>query len=290
MDQALLTMGPSMVSSIALTGIFAVLWRHYREDYLGIWALAWALFAARYLYGFGNVVVDYVPGAFVVPLLALARGYVMLWGAHAMVHRTVPKAWGVLFLTDFGLLVLDVWTGLDLRVFGVEGVTHYSLFGTALIVSGMILAGRLKTPGWGPQVAGAGLALIGVLQFLYPWTPVMPGWFRTGAYLLVQAGNLAMAVGVMMAFFAESQAQVQALNARLATTLGTLVPLCSKCHSVQEEDSGDWQSLERYMTEHTGSRISHGICPTCEDEMYGTFLNGPSQPAAAGDARPKLVG
>jgi CheY-like chemotaxis protein len=43
--------------------------------------------------------------------------------------------------------------------------------------------------------------------------------------------------------------------------LEAIMSVCSYCKGIQEGDL--WVSMERYIAEHTGTRSSHGICPTC---------------------------
>jgi DNA-binding response OmpR family regulator len=52
---------------------------------------------------------------------------------------------------------------------------------------------------------------------------------------------------------------------RYTTTLRQLediIPICAYCHKVRN-DSDYWQRVESYITEHTGSDFTHGICPEC---------------------------
>ncbi|HEY2343746.1 MAG TPA: response regulator [Chthoniobacteraceae bacterium] len=52
---------------------------------------------------------------------------------------------------------------------------------------------------------------------------------------------------------------------RYTTTLRQLediIPICAYCHKVRD-DSDYWQRVETYITEHTGSDFTHGICPEC---------------------------
>jgi phosphoserine phosphatase RsbU/P len=44
--------------------------------------------------------------------------------------------------------------------------------------------------------------------------------------------------------------------------LEDLIPICAYCHKVRN-DSDYWQRVESYITEHTGSGFTHGICPEC---------------------------
>ncbi len=51
-------------------------------------------------------------------------------------------------------------------------------------------------------------------------------------------------------------------------TLRDTLPICARCKSIRDDD-GYWQQIETYLKEHSGSELTHGICPGCEEEMYG---------------------
>ena len=57
------------------------------------------------------------------------------------------------------------------------------------------------------------------------------------------------------------------------STLRGIIPICAKCKQVRN-DQEYWQSVETYVTEHMGVGSSHGVCPTCEQQL---------DPAAADD-------
>lgn len=46
-----------------------------------------------------------------------------------------------------------------------------------------------------------------------------------------------------------------------------LLPICSHCKSIRDSQ-GAWQLLEKYVTERSEARFSHGICPTCVVKYY----------------------
>jgi PAS domain S-box-containing protein len=54
------------------------------------------------------------------------------------------------------------------------------------------------------------------------------------------------------------------------------LPICMYCKSIRN-DENYWQTVEAYISHHTNTRFSHGICPTCYttvverqlDEMTG---------------------
>lgn len=45
-------------------------------------------------------------------------------------------------------------------------------------------------------------------------------------------------------------------------TLRGIIPICSYCRQIRD-DKGIWDKIEAYITEHTDSKFSHGICPDC---------------------------
>lgn len=57
---------------------------------------------------------------------------------------------------------------------------------------------------------------------------------------------------------------VEQLHLALAEvrTLREFLPMCSYCRSIRDDDDY-WHSLEAYISKHTNTRFSHGICPTC---------------------------
>ncbi|ACS79343.1 hypothetical protein [Maridesulfovibrio salexigens] len=51
-------------------------------------------------------------------------------------------------------------------------------------------------------------------------------------------------------------------------TLNSLLPMCSKCRKIKDDD-GYWNDLEAYIESNTDSQFSHGLCEKCSDELYG---------------------
>lgn len=57
------------------------------------------------------------------------------------------------------------------------------------------------------------------------------------------------------------------------STLRGIIPICARCKQVRN-DREYWQSVETYFAEHLGVDFSHGVCPACETELYGTKAGG----------------
>ncbi|MEQ1859164.1 MAG: response regulator [Chthoniobacteraceae bacterium] len=76
-------------------------------------------------------------------------------------------------------------------------------------------------------------------------------------------------VGIELALYKhakeiEVRALVQDLETALANVrqLTGLVAICSACKKIRGAD-GCWQPLESFLSEHTGAKFSHGLCPDC---------------------------
>jgi|GEM_PF-1787781 len=54
-------------------------------------------------------------------------------------------------------------------------------------------------------------------------------------------------------------------------TLKGLIPICSNCKKIRN-DSGYWQQLEVYVSEHSGADFSHGLCDECAHELYPQYF------------------
>ncbi len=73
----------------------------------------------------------------------------------------------------------------------------------------------------------------------------------------------------------EREKLVVALKAALAEvrTLQEYLPICSYCRKVRD-DQNYWTQIENYITEHTGSMFSHGICPECYQKVVQPEIDG----------------
>jgi phosphoserine phosphatase RsbU/P len=63
-------------------------------------------------------------------------------------------------------------------------------------------------------------------------------------------------------------ARVAELEVALAHVqrLQGLLPICSYCKKVRNE-ADYWEQVDSYLTSHSDSRITHGICPQCLETM-----------------------
>lgn len=63
------------------------------------------------------------------------------------------------------------------------------------------------------------------------------------------------------------------LQQALATikTLQEILPICSYCKKIRDEQ-GAWKHPETYISEHTDTQFSHGLCPDCAKKKYPQYF------------------
>ena len=54
--------------------------------------------------------------------------------------------------------------------------------------------------------------------------------------------------------------------------LQRILPICMYCRNVRD-DANYWGSVEAYISQHTHTRFSHGICPACYEKVAKGLLD-----------------
>lgn len=101
-----------------------------------------------------------------------------------------------------------------------------------------------------------------------------PRFYQTTWFLLWCAASLGLgAAGLHRQRVHRLVAAERELKRRVDEALGKvkvlsgLLPVCAHCKQIRD-DHGYWNSIEKYIAEHSESRFSHGICPNCVRVLY----------------------
>jgi len=88
--------------------------------------------------------------------------------------------------------------------------------------------------------------------------------FDRGAPLYAEGGQFGGYIGSCVDVTDRVHAEEAAVRRRLAelAQLQSLLPICSYCRKVRN-DHGYWQQVEDYVSDHSMTEFTHGICPTC---------------------------
>jgi hypothetical protein len=49
--------------------------------------------------------------------------------------------------------------------------------------------------------------------------------------------------------------------------LNGLLPICCACKKIRD-DTGGWNVIESYISQHSEAQFTHGLCPDCEQQLY----------------------
>lgn len=53
--------------------------------------------------------------------------------------------------------------------------------------------------------------------------------------------------------------------------LREFIPICSRCKKIRN-DTGYWEQVEQYISEHYDATFTHGICPECIQVLYPDII------------------
>lgn len=70
----------------------------------------------------------------------------------------------------------------------------------------------------------------------------------------------------------EKEKLIEELKAALAKvkTLSGMLPICAACKNIRD-DEGYWHQIESYISEHSETEFSHGLCPDCMKRLFPTY-------------------
>lgn len=70
----------------------------------------------------------------------------------------------------------------------------------------------------------------------------------------------------------EKEKLIDELTAALAKvkTLSGMLPICASCKKIRD-DEGYWHQIESYISEHSETEFSHGLCPDCMTRIYPSY-------------------
>jgi len=88
---------------------------------------------------------------------------------------------------------------------------------------------------------------------------------------IISAVHITRDITQMMLIRKERQQLIWELKNALTQikTLSGLLPICSYCKKIRD-DKGYWGLLESYIESHSEVSFSHGLCPECSEELYGS--------------------
>lgn len=116
-----------------------------------------------------------------------------------------------------------------------------------------------------------GCALIWLLVDYTAGHPYSQSWYALWNALTRCAAFavLAMLVARLRDLLEKERTLTAQLNGALEQVkeLRGLLPICSACKKIRN-DSGYWENIETYISQHSHAEFTHGICPDCSKRLY----------------------
>jgi CheY-like chemotaxis protein len=78
-----------------------------------------------------------------------------------------------------------------------------------------------------------------------------------------------LTIRVLQKELQEKNAQLEEALANVKTLKG-LLPMCANCKKIRD-DEGYWHQVEIYVTYHTDTHFTHGLCPDCLGTLYPEY-------------------
>jgi hypothetical protein len=213
-----------------------------------------------------------------MPGSAIAAGFLVVWGSLEEEGRPLPNAFVIGSALVALVWVLTVLAGfvpfsLPALIFPSGYMAVCLLASAAVLFRGI---NRRQHPTEVRAMASVLLAM-GILQSSFPWSPTMSPSTLTLLSQLSKFLQLLIGFAVVQLHFAQIRSRLAESHAQLEyqllNALDDFIPLCLRCKNVRVGE-GSWETLEGYLADRTGSKVSHGLCPPCSSELYPEFARG----------------
>ena len=175
----------------------------------------------------------------------------------AMTKEALARPW---WLLPLGRLAPWWWIGIAGLLLWIDYVSGPNTqFPVAYMVPVSLAAWYSGL--WPALALAVAMPLIHVAFLVALWKP--PGPLSTLLALTAVRGVVIIAVAL---WFVRLSDHERALH-RHVRTLEGLLPICSFCKKIRNE-SGEWERLERFVSQRSEARFSHGFCPSCWKANY----------------------
>jgi hypothetical protein len=94
-------------------------------------------------------------------------------------------------------------------------------------------------------------------------------WHQTESLLLMTINLLIRVATLVLVVYLVDRTMTQA---RRLGVLEGILPICASCKRIRNE-KGDYEQMEKYITEHSGALFSHDLCPECLKKLYHKSLD-----------------
>jgi hypothetical protein len=113
------------------------------------------------------------------------------------------------------------------------------------------------------------------LAFILPSVRILFSTIWKVPWTILEAtisGMIEMFVLATFAFLIDQLVQEPGISKEIQVLRGFL-PICSYCKKIHNQDN-NWDSIEKYIADHSEVKFSYTVCPACAKEHYPELFTG----------------
>jgi hypothetical protein len=152
-----------------------------------------------------------------------------------------------------------VWILLSIPVLAADYATGPAIQFPIVFVIPVVLSSWYSGKIWG--IVLALLLPIGRVLLHYVWEP------STSVQIVMVNVAIKIIVFAGIALLVDHAASLT----REVRTLKGILPICSNCKKIRDED-GSWKQMETYISEQSEAKFSHGLCSECAEKLYPQYF------------------
>lgn len=97
--------------------------------------------------------------------------------------------------------------------------------------------------------------------FLYLWNDI-----HSVPVVLINTSIIVLALSTYAYLISKTASQKISLEKKVKVLTGIL-PICAGCQKIRNE-KGEYERIEKYVSEHSDAQFSHGLCLDCTKRLY----------------------
>jgi two-component system, sporulation sensor kinase C len=193
----------AITGTLLVSLVYLYMYVQFRERYIGIWVISWAIYLFRLILFDMFSLVQIVPqAALIYQLLSVCNGLALIVGTYEFIGKRIPKEWfyGALIVTGLSDLFLFYWK-FSLFFFALPTACF---LGSASIWTGIAFMRKVNIGGIGKYTVGFAFVLLGVHDFDFPFL-ITEVWFVPWGYLADAFLRFVIAMGTMFMYFEKTR-------------------------------------------------------------------------------------
>jgi PAS domain S-box-containing protein len=211
MDWLIPSIIATLASSVLLATAYGYLYYKDRHRAMGIWLLAWSVYALRFVFMLAVARAE-TPDPLMLAgnqLCVLVSGYLLMRGTYEYIGRPTPLAWLWFVGADALWIAYGVSSGTSLTTLSLP---TFLFLGALYAWTGLVLI-RERGAVASQRAVGVNFILWGLHKADYPFLrPVL--WFAPWGYLLGAAFQVFSAIGIILMYFERARAELAASEER----------------------------------------------------------------------------